>query len=592
MKKFFTQVLATMTGCLFSVILLTIVAFALVFLVIALSSGSEGSIDSSSVLHLTLREAIVDRAPDSPMLDPSFGVLGSRSMGLNSIIKAIQSAKTDRNIKGIFIDAGDVRAGFAMLEEIRNELLDFKSSGKFIISYADEYSQAAYFLGSVADSVFVSPAGGVQIRGLAFESMFFKGALDKLGIRSEIFRHGKYKSAVEPFMDAGMSRENREQLDACIQGMWSYYAKECARSRRIDPAVFDSAAEDMILQTSADAKELGLIDRLAYREEVLQLLAGKSGISDIDDMDLVGIQRYVRSSSFHSPWKKGSASNSIAVIYASGDIQPGHARGAAIGSETFAEAIRDARMDRTVKAIVLRVNSPGGGALASDIIWREVTEAKRVKPVIVSMSEYAASGGYYISCGADSIFTDATTLTGSIGVFSLLFNTQELFNSKLGITFDVAKTHSHADYPSGTRPMAPLEARHMQSQVDTIYGLFVSKVAMGRKIDVATLDPICNGRIWSGADAIKVRLADRIGGLSDAIRSAALMAGLQSWSVQELPTPRNFMEDLLSWFGEGEEAKVLDKHLGRARWYFEAMKELETLQGIQMRMPFHARLVW
>jgi protease-4 len=592
MKHFFSNVLAAALGFMLSGILLLALCVVAVILIISISAGGRETIESSSILHLTLDEPIVDRVAEPGILMPSFSELRRRHLGLNTVLKALQSAKSDPAVSGMLMELRSIDAGMETLEEIRGAILDFKKSGKFVISYADDYTQAAYYIASAADSVYVGPEGAVDIRGIAFETVFFKGLLDKLNIKADIFRQGRYKSAVEPFMNTAMSPENREQLEACAKSMWAVFVRDCAASRGIDEAAIHDAADNLAVQTASDAVSLRLVNRALYKDELLSMLARRVHKNSTKDLNLVSIRNYVRSGSYKNPWNEGRGSKTIAVIYASGEIGQGEAQDGAIGSETYARTIREARLDEDVKAIVLRVNSPGGDAIASDVIWREVALARQVKPVIVSMGDYAASGGYYISCAADSILANGSTLTGSIGVFSLMFNLQNLFDNKLGITFDVARTNRHADFPSGVRKIDQVEAGKMQATVDRIYSTFVGKVAAGRRMLESDLTPLCSGRIWSGTDARRVGLVDRFGGLHDAIALAAGRARLSKWRVKELPVARNIFEDIISILSDDAEEKIIERRLGKAWFYFDALNVLGRMSGVQTRLPFEIRMIW
>ncbi|MEC8602822.1 MAG: signal peptide peptidase SppA, partial [Bacteroidota bacterium] len=481
-------------------------------------------VEKNAILHLKLDESIsevsyADFNPNSP------GLI-TKQFGLNELKRGLKEAEKDENIKGILLNIDNLSSGMASTEEIRNALLNFKEqSGKFIYSYSETYSQSAYYLSSVADEVFLYPTGMLDFRGLGVELMFFKGAIDKLGIDVQIIRgsNNKFKSAVEPFLYSQMSDENREQIMTYLNSLWSNMLSKIKSSRNISIEQMNEIADSIHIRNASSAVEFQLVDRLIYEDELHSLLKTKTDTPDDDELNLVPFSKYCKSKSQEDKMDFDNESNSgnIAIVYAVGDIVSGEGERNQIGSEKIAGAIQEARLNDEVKAIVLRVNSPGGSALASDVIWREVILAKEAKPFIVSMGDVAASGGYYISCGADWIFAQPNTITGSIGVFGMIPNVGPMLEDKLGITFDRAQTNNHS-LLSFTKGLSEMEKSIIQSEIDVIYNDFINKVADGRDgLKVEDVDAIGQGRVWSGTDAIRLGLIDELGGIDDAINYAA-----------------------------------------------------------------------
>lgn len=554
---------------------------------LAFSLKDSGGVEvkDKSVVEIKLDEDIVERGKDDPV-DFDFGTLRpSHSIGLDEIKKYIDKAAGDDHVKGIFLNLSDVNAGIATLEEIRHALVEFKSSDKFIYAYSDYYSQASYYLASVADKIYIHPQGGMDFHGLSAKAVFLKGALEKLEIEPIVIRHGKFKSAVEPFILDRMSPENKEQTRSFVGAIWKTYLENIAKSRKMTVAGLDSLSDHMLIQTPEDAVAYKLADKTAYYDEVLSDLKKASGLKEKDKERLVSLKKYVKTSV-----SSGTSKEKIAVIYAVGEIGGGEGSDETIGSERISKAIRKARLDSSIKAIVLRVNSPGGSALASDVIWRETVLAKKDKPFVVSMGDVAASGGYYISCAADSIVAEPNTITGSIGVFGLLFNSQKLFNNKLGITFDTVKTGRYADIGSTTRPMTADEREIIQKQVERIYDRFTGIVADGRKIDKAYVDSIGQGRVWSGIDALRLGLVDKLGGLEDAIAVAAKMAKLDNYRTVSLPEQKPFFEKLMEDISAESSVSVIQAELGENYKYYRELKSIMNMQGVQARMPYRLEI--
>ena len=486
MKQFFKMLFASMFGFIIGTVVLFFILIFILSMVVSSMSTETVTVKDNSILHLELDQPIKERSSKNPFEDFDLSNFSSnQQLGLNDILKNIDKASKDNNIKGIYIDIPSFQGGLASVEEIRNALLAFKKSGKFIYAYGDFYSQGSYYLASTADKIYLNPEGQVALNGIASESMFFKGTLEKLEIEPQVIRHGKFKSAIEPFILEKMSPENREQVAAFVDPIWKHISDEICKSRKIDQSTFKNMVDSMQLENAADAKRLKVVDETAYFDEFTAQVARKMGIKSNKELPLISLSQYSK-----TPDKSGVklAMGKIAVIYAVGDIGNGEGNDETIGSDRLSATIRKARLDDKIKAIVLRVNSPGGDALASEEIWREVSLAKKSKPVIVSMGDLAASGGYYISCAADKIVAQPNTLTGSIGVFGLLFNAEKMLKNKLGVTTDIYKTNPYTDMGTIARPLTSSEAIILQKEVDRIYDVFTRRVAEGRGMSQAMVD--------------------------------------------------------------------------------------------------------
>lgn len=541
-------------------------------------------VKEKSVLHLKLNQEIQDRGSDNPLENLSISGFGAgKKTGLNDILEVLNLASNDRNIKGIFLDLDLVNAGMASTEEIRNALISFKSKGKWIIAYSEMYTQKSYYLASVANQIFLNPKGDMEWKGFSAELPFFKGTMEKLGVEPQIIRHGKFKSAVEPFILDKMSEENRMQTRTYISGMWKHVVSAISKSRKISSDTLQAYADRIAIRKASQAQALGLVDGLKYRDEVIQELLKKSGADRTEkDPEFISLSQYLRVPKIN---KEKVSDPKIAVIYASGEIESGKGGENKIGSESLAKAIREAREDEKIKAIVLRVNSPGGSALASEVIWRETSLAAKSKPLLVSMGDVAASGGYYISAGAKKIFASPLTITGSIGVFGMILNAKGLLNNKLGITTDTVNTGRLANLGSSARPLTAEERSIMQEGVEDVYSTFIGRVSQGRGISVAEVDSIGQGRVWCGIDAQRIKLVDHFGGLNETIAEAAKIAGLKNFRMVELPKQKNafqsFTENLS---GEGEEIYLRWK-MGDDYQYVRQVTKLRDLNGIMMLMP-------
>ncbi|MDB5152171.1 MAG: sppA, partial [Mucilaginibacter sp.] len=537
MKQFFKFVLATMVGV---IIISCIGVLIIVGLVVAASSDKHIDVDSNSVLHIAFNNSIPERTPNNPLSGLGFlGIDGDKSIGLNDILANIKKARTDNNIKGIFLDQSYMLSGQATTEEIRNALIDFKKSGKFIIAYSEVYTQGFYYLASVADKVYINPKGMFDFRGFSSQITFLKGALDKLGIEAQIIKVGTYKSAVEPLILTKMSDANRMQVNSYLGSLYDFYLTGISNSRKINKDSLFNLANNLSIQFPEDALKYKLVDGLKYKDEVLDELKERTDIAVKSDLHNVDLSDYTNSDAKDGDNKKDSK-NRIAIVYASGEIGGGDGDDNSIGSEKISAALRKVRLDDKIKAVVLRVNSPGGSSLASDVIWREVMLTKKVKPIIVSMGDLAASGGYYISCAADSIIAEPNTITGSIGIFAVIPNLQKLFNDKLGITFDGVKTGKYADLGNISRPLSPEEKAILQNTVNRGYDEFTKAVAEGRHKTQAYVNSIGQGRVWTGTQAVKIGLVDRLGNINDAIKSAAKKANIKNYKLVAYPEQKSF----------------------------------------------------
>ncbi|MBR8535059.1 signal peptide peptidase SppA [Carboxylicivirga sediminis] len=585
MVKFFKYMFATFAGGI-------VAAFVLFIFFIAMLSGlaamgeKETKIKENTILLLDLNGPIVDRVSDDPFADAFASLTGEPTPeGLNRLLSNIDKAKRDDNISGIVLESGMVQAGYATIEEIRNALIDFKTSGKFIYSFSPIYTQKAYYLASVADKVYLNPSGMLELKGMYAERTFFKKALEKVGVEIQVFKHGKFKSAVEPFLLEKMSEPARLQTEVYINSMWDHVKAGIAEARGLTPEKVSALADEMPMFRSDEMLiESGLIDGSKYKDEVIDELKEVMGIDETNDLEAIKNNKYAKV--FVSEGK-GFIRQKIAVIYAEGDIDGTSSDG--IKSDKLSKTIRKARRDSSIKAIVFRVNSPGGSALGSEIIWREVKLAQETKPVIVSMGNYAASGGYYISCAADKIVANPTTLTGSIGIFGMIPNAEELTN-KLGVSFDGVKTNKFADMPSITRPFRKDEKELLQAYIVKGYDTFIGRCADGRNTTKEAIDEIGQGRVWSGVNALDIDLVDEIGGISKAIELAKDAADLEEYRVVELPEVEDPIQQLMKDL-TGEARMFVGKSLmGDEYKYIQTLENLKNGYQIQARIPYNLEI--
>lgn len=589
MKSFFKMVLATMLGFVLSYILILLLVFAFIFSMIAVFTPDDSNaVKPNSILEISLNYEIGERTRNNPFKEMNFQNFStSKKPGLSEIIGKINKASEDPAIRGIFLNLSSVGAGMASIQEIRDELLEFRKTGKFIYTYGETFTQGAYFLASASDKIFLNPQGLIDFAGLRSEQWFFKNAFEKLEIQPQVIRHGKYKSAVEPFINDKMSPENREQIKVLLDGIWESMKNDLAKTRNIQPSEIQAMCDGLMIRNAQSALNNHLVDSLLFYDQVLDYFKWKQDTSIVGNKEL----SFVKLSKYSpSEWKKGERTWSkpkVALIYAAGGISGGKGDDESIGSDALAETIRNARKDTSIKAIVLRVNSPGGSALASDVILREVKLAKKEKPVVVSMGDVAASGGYYIACAADKIYAQPNTITGSIGVLGVFFNARELLKNKLGITIDTVKTAIHADFGSAGRPMDAAEMAVVKQMIENIYEVFIGHVSEGRKMTKEAIDNIGQGRVWSGMDAKTIGLVDALGGTKDALDAAAKLAKLEKYRVVELPEHEDPLVELMKNLQEETMARIFGKSaVGIETVYLQKAKEIIEFQGIQARMPF------
>jgi protease IV len=581
--KFLGNVLAVIVG-LFAFTILSLLLLFGIAAMLGSSSDTEVTLEENSLLHLNLNgRTLVERTTEDDLELGAFSdPFGSESnAGLMNLKKAIAEAKTNEKIKGIYLNTGLINAGQAGLLELREALLDFKTSGKFIVAYDEAFSEGGYFLASVADEIYLNPLGGIDFNGFSSETIFLKGFFDKAGIKPEVFRVGEFKSAVEPFILDKMSPENRLQTQYFLDDINAHAIELIATSRGLSMDSVMQINSKMLVRKPQDAVTYKLATALKYEDEVHTLLKEKLGLTEEDELPTINatdLGSLAKS-------KNITSDNRIAVILAEGEIVDGNADGA-ISSEKFAEEIRKARKDDNIKAIVLRVNSPGGSILASDVIWREMAEAKKAKPVMVSMGEVAASGGYYISAPADTIVAQPNTITGSIGIFGIFFNVQELINDKLGVTSDVVSTGELSDFMNMGRPLTEVERTIIQSSVEDGYETFISRVAEGRGMHPDSVRKIASGRVWTGAQAKERGLVDVLGGLDTAIKIAAekIKAG-DDYRVVYYPEKKPWFEELMLTFTDEVQLRILRRQLGQHYPLYKKLEGIQRYHGVQVRMP-------
>jgi protease IV len=579
-----------------SLLALVVFVFIFFFFTVGYLGGVVSSIGNSqaeetgsnAVLLLDLSQQFGEKTVPDPLA--GFSNTRYNLPGVYNVIRMIRYAKTDSAIKGIYIKANADDNGLGTSEEIREALLDFKKSRKFIIAYGEVISLKAYYVASVADRVYCNPKGGVEWKGFTSGLPYLKRGLDKLEIQPEIFYAGKFKSATEPLRADKMSDANRLQLTELLGDIFNHILDQTSRSRNQDSAVLRRCVDEQLIQSANDAMSYKLVDGLKYNDEVMDEIAGKTKASSITTINFVPVSKY-----YESVKNKliGSGPDRIAMIYAEGDIVGGKNSQKEIGQDVYRQIIRKARLDKDVKAIVLRINSGGGSAMVSENLWRELTLAKAAKPVVISFGDVAASGGYYLSCNADSIFADPMTITGSIGVFSMLFNMESFFKNKLGITFDGVHTAKNPDEINIYQPLTDMQRRFIQNDVDSIYHDFTLRVANGRNKSIVYIDSIGQGRVWSGEKGLQLGLVDRIGGVQDALDCAARMAKLKSYYLREYPEPENFLDLLLNSYAQNIKMKSIREDLGEqgVKWY-QTMSYYQTMEGIpQTRLPFEFNLV-
>lgn len=590
MKDFFKSVLASIVGILIGSVIIGAITALLFFgfMGVLLSSSSETFVlKNNSVLSIRLSGTMKDRVVSNPLLD-LFDVGDVKEMALTDILSAIKKAKNNNDIKGIYINSGYFMASSASLTEIRNQLLDFKESGKFIIAYADDYTQGGYFLSTVADKVILNPQGSLNLQGLSVSPTFYKGLFDKIGVEMQIFKVGTYKSAVEPFILDKMSDANKEQVGSYVNDIWSTLLGNISTSRGITVERLNQLTDTLpTFQEGEFNVKNHLIDTLMYESEVREYLKDLVGIDKSKKLNIATVSDMatVRDES------KSNPSDRIAILYAEGSIVSGNSQ-TDINDRFLIKEIEKLQDNDKVKAVVFRVNSPGGSAYASEQIWKAVQNLKTKKPVVVSMGDYAASGGYYISSNASKIFAQPTTLTGSIGIFGMFPNVEGLTN-KVGLSFDNVKTNKFSDYGDITRPMTVQEKAILQQYIERGYKLFLTRCSEGRNIPMESLEKIAEGRVWTGKQALEIGLVDAIGGLDDALKEAANLANLSEYSVYEYPKLENPIEAFFKTQKEDITSRLLKEHLGTDFYLLKTIKDIKNLKEqdfIQARMPYDLQL--
>ena len=591
MKNFLKFTLASVVGVFIAGFLIISFFIASLSTISSVLENPTPSLKDKSILVMKLDQSIVERTTKDP-----FRVLrylkfySSEEIGLNDILANIKKAKKDEKIRGIYLNPVDLTCGYATVEEIRNALIDFKKSGKFIYAYGEVFSQKAYYLVSVADKIIMNPQGMLEFKGLSARMHFYKGAMDKLGVDMQVIRHGKFKAAMEPFMREDMSKENKLQTYTYMNSIWKQILNGISESRNISVDKLNKLADEVTTFRTTDyLKKEGLIDTVMYKDQVLSDLKKKVRIEDDEKLRTIGLSKYSDVPVMTDG--RGLAKEKVAIIYASGEIGiTSGGYGENIDYEELSLTIREARQDTSINAIVLRINSPGGSAYGSEVIWREVKLAAEAKPFIVSMGDYAASGGYYIAAAADTIMADHTTITGSIGIFGTVPNAQTLLKDKMGITEDWVNTNKNSNFLSATRPMTTFEKEYFQKYIEIGYNTFISRVAEGRNMTKAQVDSIGQGRVWSSENAMKNGLVDLYGGIGDAVKLAAKNAGLKRYRIVSLPKIKDPVEQFLNEIYGNVSIKILKSKLGSQFKLYEEMNRISQMKGMYARIPFNLEI--
>ncbi len=581
MKSFLKYTLASFVGVFIALLVIFLVSLASVNALVS-TDPDVTKVKSETVLSLNLNTPITDRTIDDPFSFVNFQSLNmTGSIGVYDIIKNLEKAAEDPNIKGLLIQTGMMGPGIASMQEIREAIAAFKESGKFVLAYGDFFTQSSYYLASVADKIYINPEGIIEFRGLRSEVMFYTEAMEKLGVEVQVMRHGKFKSAVEPFLQTEMSEASKDQTMTYLNAIWDEMLSAIGTSRDVSREQLLVLADQFAVRTPASALEHHFVDGLLYTDQLHDEIRHLTGLSSSEKIRTVSMQKYIHAA---DPVKKEYTSDRIAIIYGSGTIGMGEASATSIGGHHLAKAFRQARSDKRVKAIVFRINSPGGNVLASEIIRREVELAAAEKPLIVSMGDLAASGGYWVSTPGRTIVASPTTLTGSIGVFGLWPNLEGLVSDKLGIRFDGVQTNELAGMGSIFRPLKPVERDIIQSQIETVYQTFITKVATDRDMSLEAVDEIGQGRVWSGKDALELGLIDAFGGLNKALELAAAEAGLENYKVREMPQLKDPLTEIMNQL-MGKEVrvqKILEQEIPAIR----DIKETMNGGNIQARLPY------
>lgn len=588
MGQFFKFLFASCLGTILAGLVLSFVAFSMVGGLIA-SSEKTAPVSSNSVLEFKFDQPIPERTNNLEM-NP-FDIDNQYILGLQDYITSIERAKNDNDIKGIFLNLEFGGTGLATASALRDALVDFKESGKFIIAYSKYYTQGAYYLGSVADKVYINPVGNLDLHGLSAMTPFYKSMLDKVGVEMKVFYAGKFKSATEPFRRYEMSDESKLQLRAFLDPAFNDFLQDIATSRNKTVAELRGYADDLLIRTADDAVKYGLVDKVAYIDEIQAEMRELIGLEDEDKVPGINFADYHKAT---KPTLDLSIKNKIAVVYAEGAINMGEGDPGTTGDEKYVKILQKVRKDDKIKAIVLRVNSPGGSPVASENIWRELELSQAAgKKVVVSMGDYAASGGYYISCGADKIYAEENTLTGSIGVFMMIPNTHELMADKIGMTFDTVKTTRNSQGLNTYFDMSQAEKDFLNGNIQSTYALFKKRVAEGRGMTEAAVEEIAQGRVWSGEDGKRVGLVDELGGLNDAIAEAANLAGLEEYRTTEYPRVKEPLQQFIEELTGEDKAithKILQQEMGSFYPHYKQVKQMMSMKGVQATLPVMVEL--
>jgi protease IV len=577
---------------LVAMLIASILGLILFFLILGgviggLTESPSYSIEDKTILHMSLKGEIAENS--SSTFNPAeMGI--ENKIGLSDLLFGLEKAKTDDKIKGVFMEIDNLQCGFATAREIRNAINDFEKSGKFVVAYngGEVITQKEYYISSAANEVYAFPTSTMEFVGLGAELMFFKNTLDMLEVEMQVIRgkNNDFKSAVEPFFRTEMSDSSRLQIEKYLSSIWSDIRIDISRDRKISVSELNDIAENLKVRRAVDAVKLKMMDATKYRDEVLAILVKKSGAKNVDDLEFNEFEKYAKKKFYNDQIGIKFGKPNIAVILAEGDVS---VDGDGLSSQKICKYLREARLDKNIKTIVLRVNSPGGSALASDEIWREVKLANQKKKVIVSMGDVAASGGYYIASSADRIFAEPTTITGSIGVFGVIPFTGNMLQNKLGLTFDRAQTNKHAVL-STNRRLSPEEFATIQEEVDAIYLDFLNRVSTGRGMTVEAVNVIARGRVWTGTDALNIGLVDQLGGIKEAINYAAKQAGIKDQKIRYWPEKKEDpIFELIEDLTKEEQASIKSSYSEMPeslKFYYQQLKKLEQLKGIQMRMPY------
>ena len=589
MRDFFRSFFASLLALIVFIILLIILAGGIVSSLSNKLEGTKTRVQPNSILELNLNYAIPEQTQIYSPTDIVFSGLDfTNPLGLNDVLFAINKAKEDNNIKGIYINLGLNMNGYATLQEVRDALTEFESSGKFIVAYGEMVNQASYFVGSVANQMYLNPSGFLEFKGYSATWTFFKGTLDKLNMNVQIFYDGKFKSATEPLRNSEMSEENKTQLREYLVGLYNHNLSQIVNTRGKTIEEYKLIADAFPGWSAYNVLEKGLVDGVKYKDEVIDVLREKIGVGAEVEVPIIKLEDYFSTLTKEQSYR---GDNTIAIVYANGDIVDGEGSSSNIGSAAFTKIFEDIRKNKDIKAVVFRVNSPGGSATASDVIWREIEITKKKIPVIVSMGDYAASGGYMISANASKIYAHPNTLTGSIGVFMILPEISEFMDSKLGVTFDTVKTSPYADFPSITRPVSADESVLLQSAVDTVYYNFKKMVANGRGLTMEQVQEIAQGRIWLGITAKELGLVDELGGIDEAIAGAAEMVGLTSYKLKEYPEIKpTLFESIMKSMGSETEVSLMEKNLGILYPHYKTLEQLIERPSMQARLPYTLKI--